>query len=138
MLKSKVEKASVLFVLTVTLLLTAAFNASSPMIASDLEGTWEVDLRPTPDSPPYLQTMVINNVENGKFTGSFYGTTMQNGRINTAWGRLVFAFVTQDGSGYYHTTGELKDGKLSGVTHSIGRDFLSPWTGERTVHGATR
>ena len=138
MLKSKVEKASVLVVLTLTLLMTGAFQASSPMSASDLKGTWEIDLRPTPDSPPYIQLMEITSVQGNKFTGSFYGTAMQNGRINTEWGRVIFAFVTQDGSGYYHTSGELKDGKLSGVTHSIGRDFLSPWTGVKKAYGESR
>ena len=36
--------------------------------------------------------------------------------------------MTEDGSGLYHHTAVLRDGRLIGTTHSIGRDFLARWT----------
>lgn len=113
------------------LLCTAGFAGSNDPDASELIGTWLIDLRPSPNAAPYVQEMTITSVENGRLQGTFYGSTMQHGRLNTAWGRVIFAFVTEDGSGVYNTTGELRDGKLVGTTHAIGRDFISPWTGEK-------
>ena len=113
------------------LLLFAGFTVVKQPDTSELMGTWKIDLRPTPDAPPYIQSLVITSTESNRLKGTFYGSTIQNGRVNTDWGRVVFAFVTQDESGFYHTTGELRDGKLSGSTHAIGRDFLALWTGEK-------
>ncbi len=63
--------------------------------------------------------------------GSFYNSPVSNGRINTDWAAVHFAFTTSDDSGVYHTTGTLENGGLSGTTHSLGRDFLAVWTAER-------
>ncbi len=95
-----------------------------------LVGTWVVDLRPTPDAAPYLQEFVVTSVANGQLEGTFYGSSIEEGRINTDWGLVRFAFVTTDGAGVYHTSGRLDGGRLEGLTHSLGRDFLSYWTAE--------
>ena len=94
-------------------------------------GTWIVDLRPTPDAEPYFQEFVVESVEGGQFLGSFYGTSVENARLNADWGPLHFAFTTDDGSGTYHTTGTLEGGVLYGTTHALGRGFLAVWTAER-------
>ena len=104
---------------------------SAPEQASDLVGAWEIDLRPTPDAPPYIVMMNITSVNGNEVKGTFYGSPIVHGSINTQWGKVVFAFVTEDGSGEYHTAGELKDGVMTGSTHSIGRAFVSPWTAKR-------
>ena len=97
----------------------------------ELVGSWEVDLRPTPDAEPYLQEFVVRSVEGNGFEGSFYGTPITEGRLNVDWGAVRFAFVTADGSGPYNHSGVLREGRLEGTTHSLGRDFLSYWTAER-------
>ena len=99
--------------------------------ARALIGTWKVDLRPTPDADAYYQEFVVHSIDGSTFTGMFYGTEIRHGRINTDWDGVHFAFVTNDGSGDYNTSGILKDGKLSGTTHSLGREFLAVWTAER-------
>jgi hypothetical protein len=98
---------------------------------SDLVGVWEVDLRPTPDAEPYLQEFIVTSVEQDSFRGTFYGTRIEEGRLNGDWGALRFAFVTTDGSGPYNHAGVLRNGRLEGTTHSLGRDFLSYWTAVR-------
>ncbi|HLL47498.1 MAG TPA: hypothetical protein VK399_12360 [Longimicrobiaceae bacterium] len=93
-----------------------------------LVGRWRVDLRPTPGAPAYFQSFVVRSVEGSTFRGTFYGSELQNGSINTDWGAVRFAFTTQDGSGVYHHTGVLRDGALEGTSHSLGRRFLAVWS----------
>ncbi len=93
-----------------------------------LLGAWSVDLRPTPEAEAYLQPMVVESVDGNRITGRFYGTEMESGRLNLDWRAVRFSFVTRDGSGAYYTTGVLRDGRLQGTTHSIGRDFLAVWS----------
>ncbi len=104
-----------------------------PKVASakSLLGSWKIDLRPTPDSEPYYKEFVIDSVEGKTFKGTFYGTPIESGYLNKDWGTVKFAFVTRDGSGLYNHSGTLKDGKLEGLSHSIGREFLSVWSGVR-------
>ncbi|MFK7846818.1 MAG: hypothetical protein AB8G77_16070 [Rhodothermales bacterium] len=112
------------------LLTTLGFNNTYKEVRmSTLEGTWDIDLRPSPDAPPYIQPMVITSTKQNKVKGTFYGSNIKQGRINNKWGKIVFAFVTEDNSGVYHTSGQLEDGRLTGSTHSLGRDFLMPWRG---------
>ena len=103
------------------------FQRTEPS-ASDLVGTWTVDLRPTPDAPPYTTEFVVTSVEDGDLEGTFYGTAIRDGRVNTSWGEVHFSFVTEDGSGPYNTQGRLTGNMLKGTTHSLGRSFLSVWT----------
>jgi hypothetical protein len=99
--------------------------------AQELIGTWQVDLRPTPDDAPYYQEFVVTAANGNSFTGTFYNSEIKQGKINTDWGTVSFAFVTSDGSGAYNTSGQLKNGKLEGSTHSLGRDFLMPWRAQK-------
>ncbi len=105
--------------------------ASADADAGALVGRWVVDLRPTPDADPYFQELVVESVEGGTITGRFYGSPLIDGRVNEDWGTVRWAFATEDGSGRYHTAGELRDGRMVGTTHAIGRGFLSVWTAER-------
>ena len=101
--------------------------------ASDLVGTWSVDLRPTPDAPPYLQPMVIAAAEDGRIEGTFYGSAIGQSELNTAWDGVHLAFVTTDASARYVTTARLLDGELAGVTYSPDRGLLQPWRARRAA-----
>ncbi len=115
------------------LVLAAAAAGASTVQGAGLDpgqlvGTWRVDLRPTPGAPAYFQSFVVRSVEGGSFQGTFYGSEIKNGRINTDWGAVRFAFTTEDVSGIYHHTGVLRDGALEGTSHSLGRRFLAYWS----------
>jgi len=107
------------------------YRFKSSVSAADLLGAWQVDLRPTPEAEPYFQEFIVESVDGDSIAGTFYGTPIQEGRLNVAWGDLRFAFVTADGSGSYNHSGLLSNGRLSGMTHSLGRDFLAYWTAVR-------
>lgn len=113
--------------------LVSAQKPSEPQPkAESLIGTWKVDLRPTPDSPPYFQEFVVRKVNLDKtFEGSFYGADVTQARINTAWGAVRIAFVTSDGTGPYNHSAVLRDGVLEGLSNSTGRGFLSYWSAVR-------
>jgi|GEM_PF-718646 len=100
----------------------------------DLVGTWKVDLRPTPDAAPYYQYLKITKIKDGRVEGTFYNSPIQYGNINDDWGKVVIAFITQDGGDTtYNTTIEVDGYTMTGTTHSVGRDFLAVWTGEKIV-----
>ena len=78
--------------------------------------------------------MEITSVESGEVEGTFYGgTAITAGTASGNWGAVRFSFITQDGSGAYHTSGTLRGGVLRGTTWSTGRDFLMRWTGARSA-----
>lgn len=107
----------------------------APVSAEPLLGQWRVDLTSSPSEGVkgrYYTDMVIDSVKGDRVTGTFYGSRMENGRINRSWGGIRFAFITRDGGGgVYHHSGEMVDGRLvRGLSHAIDRDFLSVWTAQ--------
>ena len=108
----------------------ASADDGTPTSAA-LVGTWRIDLRPTPDADAYFQEFVISEVDGTSFQGTFYGSEVTQGRINADWGAIHFAFVTSDGSGQYNTSGVFDGRTIRGTTHSLGRGFISVWSGER-------
>ncbi len=58
-------------------------QSSSPTAASGLEGSWIIDLRPTPESEPYLQELTIRFTDATRFSGSFYDSAFANGETNS-------------------------------------------------------
>lgn len=106
-----------------------ATPAADTTLAARLIGTWTVDLRPTPDAPAYDKEFVIETVTGNTFTGRFYDTPIENGRINAVWGDVRLAFVTRDGSGPYHHAATLRAGQIDGQSHSLGREFVMVWRG---------
>ncbi len=100
-------------------------------LLKDLMGTWTLDLRPTPQSESYLKDFDITNFENGKLSGTFYGTDFKEGKINTAWGKIYFSFTTADQSNTYFHSGFIENGKIYGTSLSEGRNFMIPWFGEK-------
>ena len=109
-------------------------NASNAVTDEDvLLGTWQVDLRPTPDAEPYYSEFVVTAVQAGTFEGTFYDSPISEARINNDWGTLRIAFVTVDESGPYYHSAALEHEKLEGLSHSSGRDFLAYWTAVRKL-----
>lgn len=100
-------------------------------IKESLIGEWKIDLRPTPTSEGYYQPFVILSIKENSFTGTFYGSEVENPLINNNWDKLYFAFTTKDSSNDYYHSGYLMDGKLFGITYCPNRGFTSPWTGEK-------
>lgn len=111
------------------LMLVAASPAEER--AAALSGEWTVDLRLSLDDAPYSQPMVLAVDGEGAVTGSFYNSEILAGKVGTAQGRTCVAFRTTDGSGFYHTSACLVDGKMVGQTWSEGRGFVLPWTAVR-------
>ncbi len=108
----------------------------SSLAADPLVGDWRVDLTAQPEDSAggrYFTVMTITSIADDRIAGTFYGSVIENGRINRRWGAIRFAFMTRDGGGgAYHHSGELVDGRyLRGLSHAIDRDFLSIWTAER-------
>ncbi len=97
----------------------------------ELIGTWKVDLRSKPGDLEYFQQFVVSSVNGREFAGTFYGTQIEQARINTDWGAVRIAFVTSDQSGPYNHSATLVGGRLEGLTNSTGRNFLSFWSAVR-------
>ena len=93
-----------------------------------LVGVWKVDLRPKPNSAEYYQEFVVTGVNGKTFSGMFYGTPIEQARINTDWGTVRIAFVTSDQSGPYNHSATLSGNRMEGLTNSTGRNFLSYWS----------
>lgn len=92
-----------------------------------LLGVWEIDLRPSPDAPPYLKTVAFAAYNDQTLSGLFYDTQFSDGKLNLNWDKIYFAFTTADNSGVYYHSGVLENNQLSGVTFSKGRQFVMPW-----------
>lgn len=99
--------------------------------AERLSGSWSVDLRISLSDAPYSQPMVLNVKPDGSLGGTFYNSEILAGKAGSAQGRSCVAFRTTDGSGFYHTSACLVDGRMVGQTWSEGRGFVLPWTAER-------
>ena len=120
-----------LLLLTGASLVTPICSQAQDAPAAALLGRWQVDLRPTPDTAPYLKTFEVKSVNGREFKGSFYDTAFEQGLINRDWGDLRIAFTTADGNTEYHHTATLRNGRLEGLTHAPGRGFLAVWTATR-------
>lgn len=96
---------------------------------NELSGTWQIDLRPSPDSDPYFQEFKVEKVRGQSFTGSFYGSKIRDVLVNTNWDKLHFAFTTSDNTHDYFHSGYLLKGKLIGTSYCPGRDLIQPWIG---------
>lgn len=110
-------------------------NCLEPFLAVEipdsLEGRWEIDLRQAPDAEPYLQEFSVSRVSGNTFEGFFYGSPLEDARLNRNWDELFFAFTTRDRTYVYYHSGYLRDGELYGVSYCPGREFVQPWTGVR-------
>ena len=104
---------------------------SNKPVADSVLGTWVIDLRPTPDSEPYLKDFKFTKIEGKQFDGEFYGYPFQGGFLNTDWEKIYFAFTTADQSGTYFHSGYIEGDKVFGITLNENRKFILPWKGSR-------
>lgn len=123
----------VLFVFIGCFCSISASGQSRP-VADSVIGTFIIDLRPTPESAPYLKEFKFSRVEGKKFDGEFYGYPFSGGFLNTDWEKVYFAFTTQDQSGTYFHSGYVEGNKVFGITLNEGRGFVLPWKGEKKVN----
>ncbi len=125
------KRLALAFAVLVIIAASAAWSNAVDPDPAELFGTWQLDLRPTPDAAPYFQEFVVTSVAGDSIQGTFYGTPIEHGQINTAWGAVHFAFVTSDLSGPYNHAGRIEGERLEGSTYSNGRDFFLPWRAAR-------
>ena len=129
----------ILFLL-ITLLWSIASNPKENSIStinsnfSELIGTWEVDFSPQDTTDDWITILTITNINSKEIDGFFYNSKTKEGRVATQNNTIHFAFVTKDGRANYNTSGRFENGILYGSTHSIGRDFLAPWTAKKLIN----
>lgn len=109
-------------------------NSQTKPVADSVLGTWIIDLRPTPESAPYLKEFKFTRVEGKKFDGEFYGYPFTGGFLNTDWDNIYFAFTTQDQSGTYYHSGYVECNKVYGITLNESRGFVLPWKGQKKLN----
>ncbi len=100
-------------------------------IADSALGTWKIDLRPTPESEPYIKEFKFTKINGKKFDGEFYGYPFSGGFLNTSWDKIYFAFTTSDQSSLYYHSGYIDGNTIFGITLNEKREFVLPWRGER-------
>lgn len=108
---------------------TTKLNSTTTFSLNKVKGNWLLDLRPDPNSEPYLIDFNLTPIKNKEFEGEFYGTKFTGGYFNTDWEHLYFAFTTGDKDNVYYHSGYIIDNKIYGITYSEGRKFTSHWTG---------
>lgn len=98
-----------------------------------LVGTWKLDLSPENPGDNNFAKMVISSVGENSIEGTFYrdGVRIKEGRVAISQGIIYVALISGDNSGTYNTSFYLKEGILYGTTHSIDKDFLAVWEGEK-------
>ena len=104
-------------------------DAINTLKLDKIQGTWLVDLRPDPNSEPYLRDFIVTPTIGKEFEGEFYGTKFTGGYCNTDWDNIYFAFTTGDKDNIYYHSGYIIGEKIFGITYSEGRKFTSHWTG---------
>lgn len=112
---------------------TKSANLDNSNNLSILAGTWEIDLRPTPDAEPYLKDFVISNVAGKNFSGVFYGSQFEGGKFNGSWEKIYFAFETGDKDSTYYHSGYIENDEIHGISYSPDRKFVTPWSGKKKI-----
>lgn len=126
-------KGIITIVLSICLFSLQAKSQTKP-VADSVLGTWIIDLRPTPESAPYLKEFKFTRIEGKKFDGEFYGYPFTGGFLNTDWDKVYFAFTTQDQSGTYYHSGFVEGNKVTGITLNENREFVLPWKGQKKLN----
>lgn len=118
------------FVLFVCFSFSLKAQSTKPQTDS-LLGTWVIDLRPTPESEPYLKEFKFTRINGKEFDGEFYGYPFKSGFLNTDWGKVWFAFTTSDQSGTYFHSGYIEGDKIQGLSFNENRKLTLPWKGSK-------
>jgi hypothetical protein len=99
--------------------------------ANNALGTWIIDLRPTPESEPYIKEFKFTKIDGKNFNGEFYGYPFEGGLFNTDWDKIYFAFTTADQSGTYYHSGYIEGNKVYGMSLNENRKLMLPWKGTK-------
>ncbi len=99
----------------------------------ELVGQWKLDMSPENKTDSNFAMMRIETISDNKVVGEFYreSVLIREARTNTQSGKIYVALVSGDNSGEYNSSFYLENGKIYGSTHSLGRDFLFVWVGEK-------
>ena len=114
-----------------TVLVNAQGDTQQSMDIKDLQGTWKIDLRPTPTSDAYYQEFMVEKIEDNTIQGSFYGSPIKKGWVNANWDKVYFAFTTSDATNDYYHSGYIKNGEVRGISYCPNREFVAPWVGKK-------
>lgn len=95
-----------------------------------ISGIYLLDLRPGPNSAPYLKDLSLIHMEEKNFSGEFYGSTFTDGYFNTYWDKIFFAFTTGDKENTYYHSGYIEGNNIFGISFAPQRKFSSHWTGD--------
>jgi hypothetical protein len=131
------KKQFILLLLLAFSITVSAQNSNAPssvktkLNTNDALGTWVIDLRPTPNSEPYLKDFKFTKIDSSRFDGEFYGYPFSGGFLNSSWDKIYFAFTTADQSGTYFHSGYIEGNKIFGITLNENRKLILPWRGER-------
>ena len=112
------------------LFITISLGSFAQKTAQEFVGTWEIDLRPTPESEPYIKEFVVKSIKKNTLKGTFYGSQIKEGFINKKWRRTYFAFSTSDNTHTYYHSGYFLDGKVYAISYCPTRSLTTPWRGE--------
>ena len=83
--------------LACALALAAAFPAQAQDHgASQLNGEWTLDLRPTNDAPAYIKSMKLDISPAGVVGGEFYDHAIEDGRAFNGKGRTEFLNIINE------------------------------------------
>ena len=115
----------------ITIPKTEKVNRVKTFDLEKIKGTWVIDLRPDPNSEAYLKDFIITPITGKDFGGEFYGTPFETGKFNTDWELVYFAFTTSDKENVYYHSGYIDGDKISGISYSPDRKFISHWTGKK-------
>lgn len=103
--------------------------------ATDLLGTWDVEIYYSETEPPSSTELVITQAADGKLKGSFYQSEFQAANYSIRRGVLAFGATTTDGTAPYSHSGRLVEvgdtRVIEGQTLSSGRSFLMIWTARK-------
>ena len=111
--------------------LTLTAQTKKQLSTDSIIGTFVIDLRPAPESEPYLKEFTFTKIEGKKFNGEFYGYPFTGGFLNTDWDKIYFAFTTADQSGTYYHSGYIEGNKIVGMSLNEARGLMLPWRGEK-------
>lgn len=109
------------------------YSQEGTLDLQELVGTWKLDMSPENKTDSNFAMMKIVAISDNKVVGEFYreGVSIREGRTNTQTGKIYVALISGDNSGEYNSTFYFENDKIFGSTHSVDKDFLSVWVGEK-------
>ena len=122
-------KKTIILLFLIGLPLTIVAQVTIYEKPNPIVGTWKIDLRPVPDAEAYFQPFAIESIEGNTFSGTFYGSEIENAILNKNWPKIYFAFSTSDANNEYYHSGYIANDTLRGMTYCPNREFAAPWTG---------